>query len=95
MGPTIITLPQQLDGATAAALRASLLAARGGPVALDGSGVTRFGALGLQVLLAAARTWSEDTFAFELSDPSPALEQGLRQLGATPALTAADGAATQ
>lgn len=95
MGPTIIPLPPQLDGASAAALRTALLAARGGPVALDGAAVTRFGALGLQVLLAGARTWTEDAFAFELTDPSPALEQGLRQLGATVALTAADGAATQ
>ena len=92
MGPTIIALPPQLDGTSAASLQARLLAVRGRPVALDGARVTRLGALGLQVLLAGARTWAEDALDYALTDPSPALSQGLRQLGATLAMTAAPGA---
>ena len=83
MGAASIVLPQQLDGTSSAALRASLLDARGGPIVLDGSGVTRFGALGLQVLLSGARTWADDGHAFQLLDASPALSQGLRLLGAS------------
>ena len=95
MGPLILNLPPQLDGTSAADLRDRLLAARGQPVRLDGAGVTRFGALGLQVLLAAARTWREDGQAFDILETSPALQEGLRQLGAATALTADHGAAAQ
>ncbi len=91
MNPACIALPQQLDGTSAASLRNSLLDVRGTPVVLDGSGVTRFGALGLQVLLAGARTWADDACSFDLVEPSPALVQGLRLLGATFATGAVTG----
>ncbi|CAN1572586.1 SpoIIAA Anti-anti-sigma regulatory factor (antagonist of anti-sigma factor) [Caulobacteraceae bacterium] len=95
MSELIIALPAQLDGTTAGPLRGALLAARGRPVRLDGAAVTRFGALGLQVLLSAARTWRADGQPFDLVEPSPALNQGLRQLGAEATLIADHGAATQ
>jgi len=76
-----IVLPETLDMRAAQPLRDQLLAARGADAQLDGSGVRRLGALGLQVLMAAERQWRADGHALSLIDPSPDLVAGLKLLG--------------
>lgn len=76
-----VTLPESLDLRAAQPLRDQLLATRGASVELDGSGVRRLGALGLQVLLAAERQWQADGQSLRLVDPSPDLLAGLKLLG--------------
>jgi len=89
---TALVLPAHLDLAAAAPLKAALLARRGGDLTLDGSSVSRLGALCLQVLLAAAATWRSDGRAFEVSSPSPGLEEGLLRMGARDMLLGGQGA---
>ena len=48
---------------------------------LDASGVERIGQSGLQLLLSAARTASENGFDFKLSEPSEALSETLALTG--------------
>jgi chemotaxis protein CheX len=81
-----VRLPETLDLVAATPLRDEILRRRGGPLALDGSAVERFSGLCLQVLLAAHATWREDGHEFRLVAPSEALMDGLRTLGALPAL---------
>jgi chemotaxis protein CheX len=81
-GPEPLPLPAVMDLKAAAPLRAALLDRRGGALELDGSEVERIGGLCLQVLLAAETTWRADGHAFAVIRPSPALEEGLRLLGA-------------
>ncbi len=77
-----IVLPAVLDIQQAAALRAQLLAARGGPVTLDASAVERLGALCLQVLLAAQQTWATDGAAIAITPTSDAFVQQWAAFGA-------------
>jgi chemotaxis protein CheX len=81
MSPAQIVLPEALDMRAAQPLRDQLAAARGASAELDGSGVRRLGALGLQVLLAAERQWRADGHELRLVDPSPDLRAGLKLLG--------------
>ncbi len=81
MSAVQISLPETLDMRAAQPLRDQLIAARGAPAELDGSGVRRLGALGLQVLLAAERQWQADGHALRLVEPSPDLLAGLKLLG--------------
>ncbi len=84
-------LPPHLDIAAAGPLRDRLLALRGRDLELDGSAVVRMGALCLQVLLAASRSWRKDGFRFRIVDPSHGLCEALRQMGAAPALPRTQG----
>jgi len=70
-------LPSSLDTAAAAPLRLELLAqlAAGGPVVLDGSGVTRVGQACLQVLASARASAAGHGFAFAIADASTALRE--------------------
>lgn len=63
-------LPDRLEGAGLAAARDAILRFRGQDLDLDGAGVTRMNGLGLQLLLAAFRTWGEDGRRLRLTDPS-------------------------
>ena len=82
MEVSVLQLPTVLDAAAAQTLKGELLARRGAPVALDGSGVERMGALSLQILLAAANAWRLDSQTLSLTDPSEALCTALAQFGA-------------
>ena len=75
------SLPDRLDTASAAGLLAALQDRRGAAATLDGSGVGFAGALGLQVLVSARRTWDADGQAFRITAPSAALTDACRQLG--------------
>ena len=57
MSETLL-LPAQLDLKAAESLKADILVRRGKDLTLDGSAVERLGGLGLQVLLAARKTWA-------------------------------------
>jgi chemotaxis protein CheX len=78
-----VQLAQILDLGAAAPLKQALLAARGAPIAIDASQVERFGALCLQVLLAAKATWAADGHAFAIEAPSAAFLEGARLMAAT------------
>lgn len=82
MSVSVLKLPSSVDSSTVAAIRSELLACRGADVSIDASDVRRFGGLGLQVLLAAARTWAADGRAFSVFEPSPAFTEALRLTGA-------------
>lgn len=88
----MIALPETLDMRAAQPLRDQLMAARGAKVELDGSGVRRMGALGLQVLLAAERQWRADGHELRLINPSPDLLAGLKLLGVAESQTFLTGA---
>ena len=81
--PACIRLPKAMDIASAARLTDELLAVRGRPITLDGSEVERLGALGLQVLLSARRTWRADKRDFAVVNPSAALSGDAALLGAS------------
>ncbi|MBY0422066.1 MAG: STAS domain-containing protein [Parvularculaceae bacterium] len=76
-----ICLPPQLDLPAAGPLARELLAARGTEVAIDASKVERFGALCLQVLLSAQKTWTEDGRRLAVIAPSEAFTLGLARFG--------------
>lgn len=74
-------LPARLDGSTAALVTEGLRSLRGQPLDLCGFDVERVGGQGLQVLMAAFRTWAEDGQTLRIVDPSTALSGGLQTLG--------------
>ena len=76
-----VQLPEALDLTAAAPLSQSLLTHRGKPLTIDASRVTRTGARGLQVLLAAAATWKADEVSIRLDKPSEEFLEGSRLLG--------------
>lgn len=79
-GPHFV-LPARLDSSTAVAVAEGLKSLRGRDLELCGFDVERVGGQGLQVLLAAFRTWVQDGHALRIIDPSPALCSGLEALG--------------
>jgi chemotaxis protein CheX len=79
--PVVYSLPSRLDLTTAAALRADLQDRAGADLMLDASSLTHLGTPGLQVLLAARRTWSEEGLTLAIAEaPASVLDQ-LRQFG--------------
>lgn len=76
-------LPQILDLGAAAPLLSDIVAARGGAIELDASGVERIGGLCLQVLLAARAQWSADGLEFAITNPSAAFVEGVELMGAS------------
>lgn len=75
------SLPPILDLPAAAPLAKELLAARGAAISIDASQVERFGALCLQVLLSAQKTWADDGKRLFVVSPSVAFTQGLARFG--------------
>ena len=80
--PARLRLPKGLDTGGAAALASELVKLRGRPLRLDASGVERVGGLGLQVLLSARLTWSQDGAAIAVEAPSDALLAAFARAGA-------------
>jgi len=85
---TTLPLPAILDLAAAAPLTERLLAARGGDLSLDAADVLRVGGQCLQVLLAAAKTWSADRVSFEITRPSAEFVEALQRFGIEPGILA-------
>lgn len=82
-----VKLSPILDLTAAGPLQAELQALRGQAIRLDASAVERIGALCLQVLLSARKTWQAEGLGFVVEAPSANFEQGLGTLGASFLLT--------
>jgi chemotaxis protein CheX len=76
-----VRLPEALDADAAARLATEMLGLSGCAVAIDASGVQRMGALGLQVLLAARKTWASNGLPLILHGASPAFDDAMRLFG--------------
>jgi chemotaxis protein CheX len=80
-GEKTISLAAVLDLNEAAALRGKLMGLRGSNVVIDASGVERVGALCVQVIMAAAKTWDEDELSFTFSKVSDAFQKTMQLIG--------------
>jgi chemotaxis protein CheX len=76
-----LNLAATLDLNEASALRDKLLSMRGSAVSIDASAVERVGALGAQVLMAAAKTWDQDKLAFTFTKASDAFQKTMQLIG--------------
>jgi chemotaxis protein CheX len=90
-GPDSLPLPARLDLTTAAELAEALRARLGADLSLDAQGVTHLGTPGLQVLLAARRSWAASAHALTVANAPDALADQLAQFGLTLADLAAEG----
>ncbi|GCA48552.1 MULTISPECIES: STAS domain-containing protein [Sinorhizobium] len=77
-----LKLAPVLDLNEATVLHESLLALKGGAVAIDASAVERVGALCVQVLMAAARSWEADRLSFTFAEVSDAFIKTTQLIGA-------------
>ena len=77
-----VALADILDLTEARPLADALAAVRGRPVQINAFAVERLGALCLQVLVAARRTWAADGAAFSIVGASPAFAEQSARLGA-------------
>jgi len=84
MSGTPLELEARLDLRAAAPLAGAIIARRGDDLALDASHVEHLGALALQVIRAAARTWAADGHVLTLEGASVALADQLSLMGFTP-----------
>ncbi|MGV1759379.1 chemotaxis protein CheX [Rhizobium sp. AC27/96] len=80
-GEKTISLAAVLDLNEASTLRGKLMGLRGSNVAIDASGVERIGALCVQVIMAAAKTWDEDKLSFTFSKVSDAFQKTMQVIG--------------
>lgn len=76
-----ISLDNVLDLNAAGSLQSRLLAARGSDLVIDASGVERAGALCIQVLMSASKTWEEDNHSLTFSQMSDALTKTMQLSG--------------
>lgn len=76
-----ISLAAVLDLNEASTLRSKLVGLRGSNVVVDASSVERVGALCVQVIMAAAKTWDEDKLSFTFSKVSDAFHKTLQLIG--------------
>jgi chemotaxis protein CheX len=74
-------LPPRLDLSTAAPLKDQLCAYLGKNLVIDASHVTHLGGLGLQLLLACAKSWRESGHSLTFSPRSEAFDETLAQFG--------------
>ncbi len=78
---TVLALPPRVDLSHVGELTAQLRAAQGAPLTLDAGAVTHFGGLGLQVLLASARSWRARALPLSISPRSEAFDEALAIFG--------------
>lgn len=93
--PQTLRLPARLDAAALGQIRLALLDLQGQAVRLEADGVERAGALALQLLLAARKTWRAHGAELSIVGPSPVLVDALERLGGSELLPSAptgDGA---
>ena len=76
-----IVLAPKLDGSATSSLHEALLEMHGRDVILKGHAVRHLGAMALQVLIAARKTWLDDGASLRVDAPSEALLAGLARLG--------------
>lgn len=80
-GEKSISLAKVLDLNEASTLRSKLMGLRGSNVVIDASGVEKVGALCVQVLMAAAKTWDEDKLSFTFTKVSDAFHKTMQLIG--------------
>ncbi|ENN84047.1 hypothetical protein RHSP_71497 [Rhizobium freirei PRF 81] len=80
-GEKTISLAAVLDLNEASTLRGKLMGMRGSNVVIDASSVERIGALCMQVIMAAAKTWDEDKLSFTFSKVSDAFQKTMQMIG--------------
>jgi len=83
-GAATLTLEPRLDLRAVAPLAEALGAARGADLVLDAGAVIQIGALALQVIRSAARSWAEDGHSLRFENASTDLEDQLVLLGHNP-----------
>lgn len=76
-----ISLDNVLDLNAAGSLHAKLMAARGNDLQIDASKVERAGALCIQVLMSAAKTWEEEKHSLTFSRMSDTLAKTMHLSG--------------
>lgn len=76
-----ITLEPKLASKAAADLHAQLAQHRTDTVVLDASKVEQLGVLCMQILVSAARSWTEAGRSFEVVDPSAAFRDSAETVG--------------
>lgn len=81
-----ITLASKLASAAAADLYRQLAEHRDETLVLDASKVEQLGALCMQILVAAARSWGAAGRSFAIVDPSDAFLESAATVGLDPAL---------
>lgn len=79
-----VPLESRLDLRAAGTLAQDLTRCRGADITLDASGVTQIGALAVQAIRSAARTWAEDGHALRFENATNDLTDQLVLLGFTP-----------
>jgi len=79
----MLAAPSAIDLASIGALRDALVERRTTDLTLDVGAVEKMGALGVQVLLAAAAAWSADGRELSIVNGSPAFLETLRLTAAT------------
>ena len=84
MTSAMLKLDSRLDLRAAGALAQSMLAARGADLVLDASGVEQIGALAVQAIRSAARTWADDGHDLRFENASTELVDQLDLLGFDP-----------
>ena len=76
-----LSLDKVLDLNEATVLHGKLMGLRGSDVAIDAASVERAGALCVQVLMSAAKTWEEEKHSFTFSGMSDPLAKTLQLVG--------------
>jgi len=76
-----LSLEKVLDLNEASALHTKLMALRGHDVSIDAASVERAGALSLQVLMAAAKTWEQEKHSLTFSKMSEPLAKTMQLIG--------------
>jgi chemotaxis protein CheX len=76
-----LSLEKILDLNEASALHGKLMSMRGSDLAIDASSVERCGALCIQVLMSASKTWEQEKLSFKFSKISDALAKTMQLIG--------------
>ncbi|MCP8896779.1 STAS domain-containing protein [Shinella daejeonensis] len=76
-----LNLAPVLDLNEASALHGRLMSLKGSAIVIDASAVERVGALCIQVLMAAARSWERDRLSFTFARVSDAFMATLKLIG--------------
>ncbi|PYE36381.1 chemotaxis protein CheX [Rhizobium sp. PP-F2F-G38] len=76
-----LNLAPVLDLNEASVLHRKLTEMRGSNIVVDASAVERVGALCVQVLMAGAKSWEEDKYAFTISKVSDAFTKTTQLIG--------------
>ena len=84
MSDATLTLDPRLDFKAAAGLADSILSHQGKNLTLDAAHLSHMGAMGLQVLRAAARSWAETDQQLTMINVSDDCADQLSLLGFTP-----------